>query len=612
MRSIIFLVFLVATCFQASLAQNYTASSIFAHNDYVQPVPFYVAYAQQAGYIEADIFLQNNTLLVAHTKEELDNTRTLEELYLKPLQQQIARTKGLAYADPARTLTLMIDLKTEGTPTLTALVKTLKRYPALLACKNLQFTVSGDMPEPSRWSEYPAFIHFDGRPGITYTEAQWQRIALVSTSFNDQVAWNGKGIPVAAAREKIAALLHDAHAHNKKLRFWATPDFENAWLVMMDLKVDILNTDHVTELNTFLKKLPANTYRNPAPHVVYTPAARPEASRAKPKNVILLIGDGMGLAQLYTGYTANQGNLNVFQMKDIGLSVTASADNYITDSAAGATAMATGHKTRNRYISADTLGAPLPIITQSMKQKDFHTAIISAGDITDATPACFYAHQSERSLSEPIALDFMATTNDILIGGGTAAFTHRKDGKNLFRQLEQKGYTVSSQFAALDTIRNSRFVVLDDAAVVSKMKGRGDFLVRALRKSIAAFTPADKPFFIMAEGAQIDWGGHSNNLEYVATEMLDFDQAVGEALRFADRNGETLIIVTADHETGGLSLLGGNVAHGTVRSNFSTTDHTAIPVPVFAYGPGADQFRGVYQNTEICRKICQLLGLTLP
>lgn len=611
MRFCILLTLLAASILKCA-AQQYTPAAIFAHNDYVQPVPFYVAYAQQVGYIEADIFLQNGILLVAHTKEELDNTSTLESLYLKPLDEQLVRTKGIAYADAGRTLTLMIDLKTEGEPTLKALVKTLKRYPRLLACANLSITVSGDMPAPAQWDAYPAFIHFDGRPGIAYTAVQWQRITLVSTSFNDQVKWNGKGIPVEADRQKIATLLQEAHAHGKKLRFWATPDFENAWLVMMDLKVDILNTDHVTDLTTFLKKLPANTYQNKTPYRVYTPLAKTEGDAAKPRNIILLIGDGMGLAQLYTGYTANHGNLNIFQIKNIGLSVTAAADNYITDSAAGATAMATGTKTRNRYISVDTLGAPVPAINHYLKQKDFRTAIISAGDITDATPACFYAHQPERSMSEAIALDFMNTTNDILIGGGTKSFNQRKDGKDLFRELAQKGYTVSPHFAALDTIRSNRFVVLEDAAVVSKVKGRGDFLTRSLKKSIAAFTPGNKPFFIMAEGAQIDWGGHANNLEYVATEMLDFDQTVGEALRFADSNGETLVIITADHETGGLSLLGGNIAQGTVRSNFSTGDHTSIPVPVFAYGPGAEQFRGVYQNTEIYRKMCALLGLQVP
>jgi alkaline phosphatase len=133
--------------------------------------------------------------------------------------------------------------------------------------------------------------------------------------------------------------------------------------------------------------------------------------------------------------------------------------------------------------------------------------------------------------------------------------------------------------------------------------GRGKFLSRSINKTLETFSKDKRPFFMMAEGAQIDYGGHANNMEYVVREMLDFDEAVGEAMKFVDNNRETLLIVTADHETGGLTLVGGNTANGYVHGNFSTTDHTAVMVPVFAYGPGADLFRGVYPNTEIFYKI---------
>jgi len=112
---------------------------------------------------------------------------------------------------------------------------------------------------------------------------------------------------------------------------------------------------------------------------------------------------------------------------------------------------------------------------------------------------------------------------------------------------------------------------------------------------------------MMVEGSQIDHGGHSNNLKQVITENSDFDQVVGNALRFADEDGETLVIVTADHETGGLTLLDGNIKNGYVWGDFSTNDHTGTPVPVFAYGPHAGDFRGVYQNTEIFNKILALI-----
>jgi alkaline phosphatase len=111
----------------------------------------------------------------------------------------------------------------------------------------------------------------------------------------------------------------------------------------------------------------------------------------------------------------------------------------------------------------------------------------------------------------------------------------------------------------------------------------------------------------MAEGSQIDYGGHANNLAQVITENTDFDRMVGDALRFADEDGQTLVIVTADHETGGLTLLDGNIAKGYVLGDFSTNDHSGTPVPVFAYGPHSGDFRGVYNNTEIFKKILALM-----
>ncbi|WP_431245148.1 alkaline phosphatase [Flavobacterium sp. P21] len=228
--------------------------------------------------------------------------------------------------------------------------------------------------------------------------------------------------------------------------------------------------------------------------------------------------------------------------------------------------------------------------------------------MTDATPAAFYAHQPERSYSEPIANDFLANPSDILIGGGQNEFKSRKDGKDLSKILIEKGYTFSNKFSSLDTIKNNRFVVLEDQAVVSIKNGRGDFLTKSLAKATATFSKTKNPFFIMAEGAQIDYGGHQNNVEYVVREMLDFDKVVGQAMEFADKNPETLVIVTADHETGGLSLIDGSIEKGYVHGSFSTNDHTAVPVPVFAYGPGADNFKGVYQNTAIYDKIMELIS----
>jgi alkaline phosphatase len=154
-----------------------------------------------------------------------------------------------------------------------------------------------------------------------------------------------------------------------------------------------------------------------------------------------------------------------------------------------------------------------------------------------------------------------------------------------------------------------KWIVVDKQAGLSMLHGRGDWLQRAFSKTVDILAGNKNGFFLMTEGAQVDYGGHANNLPYVATEVMDFDQVVGAALEFADKNGETLVIVTADHETGGLSLLDGDYEKGYVSGQFSSNDHSAIPVPVFAYGPRSTLFRGVYENTAIFSKMLKAFGL---
>jgi alkaline phosphatase len=588
-----------------ALAQP-SASRIFAHNDYEKSEPFTKAYGLQAGFIEADVFLVNGELLVAHTFQEIDKAKTLEALYLKPLQAEIVKNTQ-AYTN-GQVLSLMIDLKTEGKSTLRALVSKLESYPELINCNTLRITVSGDVPDATTWNEFPEYIYFDGRPTKTYTTEQLKRINLVSANFRDYSQWNGKGELTTSDKKRIQEVLNKAHSWGRPMRFWATPDFTNAWIKLLKLGVDVLNTDDVEGLHTFFKKWSSTTYQNKTPHAVYKPTGTwKEGSR--PKNLIIMIGDGTGLAQLYSGFTANHGQLNVFNIPTVGFSVTTSSDSYITDSAAGATAIATGSKTKNRFVGVDSSGNRLPIITYDLIKRKYRTAIISNGDVTDATPASFYAFRPERSMSEEIAHDFLQSEVDILLGGGVKPFGYRKDGQNLFQALQKKGYRTATNFSAIDTILGDRFVILDDSAVVSKKKGRGDFLSRSLNKSLNVFGKSNTPFFVMLEGAQIDWGGHNNDMEYVVTEVLDFDQTIGEAMKFVDKNKETLLLITADHETGGLSLIDGDIRTGYVHGSFSTGDHTGIPVPVFAYGPGAEVFRGVHQNTDLNKLLRLLLNI---
>jgi alkaline phosphatase len=409
-------------------------------------------------------------------------------------------------------------------------------------------------------------------------------------------------------RKKIEDVIQSVHARGKKFRFWATPDVVNAWITLGKLGVDYIGTDKVVDLNKFMKETPHVTFTNADVHRV-APAPVLPASTAVARNIIFLIGDGMGLAQQYAGYTANHGALNLFTMPVVGLSITTSADRYITDSAAGATAMASGKKTNNRAVGVDSLSRPIPSIIAPLRQHGFRTGVISTGDITDATPAAFYGHSADRASSEVIAADFLSSDIDVLIGAGSGHFLQRKDGRDLRGELQQKGYTVATDVRTLDTLRSSKFVLLDNTMGLSMKQGRGHLLATTLDKTLQTFSTGPSPFFIMAEGAQIDWGGHSNDMEYVVREMLNFDEVVGRAMQYVAKHPETLLVVTADHETGGLTLLDGNLKTGDVRGHFSTDDHTATPVMVFAYGAGASNFAGVYQNTELYKKMLKVLGI---
>ncbi|KRB59593.1 alkaline phosphatase [Flavobacterium sp. Root186] len=588
-------------------AQEYSSSNIHSHNDYASALPFYGAYSNETGVIEADVFVVNNELFVAHNFKDIAPNNTLKSMYLEPLSLKLKSLGSKAYPSN-KPLILMIDIKSDADATLKVIAQQLKTFSDIIVNKNIKVVISGNRPSPAQWAAYPEFIYFDGRLNEEYSPEQLARVEMISEDIKELTTWNGKGVLTQADLEKIQAVIKKVHNQNKKIRFWGTADNVNTWMTLMNLKLDFIGTDNVSELTHFINNIKSTFYQNTEFHQAYVPKNVSAFAKKKPKNVILLIGDGMGLTQIYAGYTANKGQLSLFNIPTQGLSITKASDSYITDSAAGATAMATGHKTNNRFISVDESGKPLELITQQLAKKGYKTAIISAGNITDATPAAFYAHQPERSYNEPIANDFLSNPSDILIGGGTKEFKTRKDGKDLSKALMEKGYTFSDKFSALDTITNTRFVIVDDASVVSMKNGRGDFLTKSLAKATNTFSKSKNPFFIMAEGAQIDYGGHSNNVEYVVREMLDFDKLVGQAMEFVDNNPETLLVVTADHETGGLSLIDGSIEKGYVHGSFSTNDHTAVSVPVFAYGAGAQNFAGVYQNTEIYAEIVEALS----
>lgn len=344
------------------------------------------------------------------------------------------------------------------------------------------------------------------------------------------------------------------------------------------------------------------------------PPSGPLVELAKPMNVIFLIGDGMGLPQI-TGAMYMNNNVSVFErFKNIGFHKSSASDNLVTDSAAGATALASGIKTYNGAIGVNPRKEPVPTLLEMAEQKQMATGLVASSSITHATPAAFIAHVGSRTEMEAIAADFLDTPLDLFIGGGMDYFSRRKtDERNLVEELTAKGYRITNflnqdiQQLDITTDKNIGYFTANGEPL-PVTQGR-DYLLPATSKAID-FLDERSPngFFLMIEGAQIDWGGHANDANYVVKEMHEFEKIVAAALDFAARDQSTLVIVTGDHETGGFAVQPGSKLND-IQVAFTTKSHTALMIPVFAEGPGAEAFRGIYENTAVFDKIKAALDL---
>jgi alkaline phosphatase len=346
--------------------------------------------------------------------------------------------------------------------------------------------------------------------------------------------------------------------------------------------------------------------------------AVPDAPLAeKPKNIILLIGDGMGLAQITAALYSNNNRLNITEMPFVGFHKTYSTDDLVTDSAAGATAFASGIKTYNNAIGLNKDSLPVKTILEEAKELGLATGLIATSTIVHATPAAFAAHAKSREFYEEIASDMAESNVDLLVGGGKKYFDRREyDNRDITTELIKKGYRVSDYSqedigtAKWDPAKPFVFFTADKQPL-TVAAGR-DYLSYTTRKALTYLEKrSDKGFFLMVEGSQIDWACHANDAKLSIKETLDFDKAVGEALAFARSHGNTLVIVTADHETGGLSINEGSKMN-RLECSFTTINHTATMVPVFAFGPMAQKFAGIFENTMIYKKMCAALGFPEP
>jgi alkaline phosphatase len=331
----------------------------------------------------------------------------------------------------------------------------------------------------------------------------------------------------------------------------------------------------------------------------------------QPRNVILMIGDGMGLSQVSLLYYNMEEEPVFSEFSHIGLARTSSGDAPVTQSPAAATALSSGYKTYNMAVGVDMDTVPRENIVEILSKQGYMTGVIATSHITDATPAGFYAHQPDRYMQWEIAQNLVRSDIDFFAGGGLKYFFDTT-GVNYF---EKNNIEVNTR--SLKRIKNfepgDRFgYLLAMDRMPTMLEGRKDFLKKASSIGIEFLSSGEEGFFLMIEGSQIDWAGHGNQVEYMIAETKDFEQAVRSVMEYAKEDGETLVIVTADHETGGFTLgaagqNGYDADYSIIQPTFATTNHSAALVPVFAYGPGSENFIGVYENTEIFHKLKALL-----
>lgn len=339
----------------------------------------------------------------------------------------------------------------------------------------------------------------------------------------------------------------------------------------------------------------------------YEPVSVAQPKGRKVKNVILMIGDGMGLEQLSAAWVVNGRHLNITDnFPYTGLQWTYSASKLVTDSAAAGTALATGSKTNNGMIAMSPDRQPLETLSEYAKSKGMKTGTSVVCRICDATPAVFSTHAAHRDSLYDITAQFVDSRLDFLFGGGLRWWENRPDGRDLTAEVEAKGYTFVKDIKALEAVKEGPVIALTSYMELPAALDREGAHQASVAKALELLDNK-KGFFLMVEGSCIDDYGHANKVGYVMEEIFDFDRTVGVVLEWAAKDGETLVIVTADHATGGMTLLDGNIAEQRVGVNFSNTGHNGVAIPVFAWGPRAEEFVGIYENAGLSQKIKKIL-----
>ena len=310
----------------------------------------------------------------------------------------------------------------------------------------------------------------------------------------------------------------------------------------------------------------------------------------------------MGLSQISSGMYSNNNYTSFERSQHVGLIKTHSFDNLVTDSAAAGTAMSSGVKTYNRVVGMDENFNPVKSILEICRDRGYMTAIIATSTIVHATPASYYSKVKSRYEYEEIASQLSKSNINFFVGGGEKFFNDRRDKRNLMNEMND--YLFVNSIESFKKINSNKIGFLTSYdSPMGKHEGRKPSLEDIVQVTIQKLKSFNKPFFLLVEGSQIDWGGHDNDSEHMISEMLEFDRTVEKVFDFVNIDKNTTVIITADHETGGVAIIDGNIEDSKVVNKYISEDHTATMVPIFSFGPYSSLFSGVYDNTEIFDKL---------
>lgn len=375
-----------------------------------------------------------------------------------------------------------------------------------------------------------------------------------------------------------------------------------------------------------------------------------------PKNIVLISADGMGVCQWQAGMVAAKGKMNLSRMQSAGLLTTNPLDVFCGDAPSHSTALATGVNSHKGAVSVDMDNKPLKTITELVKEKGLAMGIVSANSLVEGSIVPFVGHAQNRMAVEALTAGYVDTNIDVFIGAGSDYFTksiqggfgpgpgagggqggsgaaaggqrpaggqggpgaggvvqmgERTDKRNLINELKAKGYQVCNSIDEIKQVKGGKLAGFTGAQSNPNIQeGRGNMFPASVETALNVLKSGSKGFFLMVGDMYVDRASHNSKIDLLCDETLDLDRAIGKALDFAEHDGQTLVLVVGSPEASGMSIVGGNMAEGTVEAKWSMpgmANHSGTQVPMFAYGPGAEQFMGVMENTEVFTVMKQML-----